>query len=114
MNPIDLRNETWESLQKYLTGMRLAVLHAYRTHGPCTTRELANRIEMDLLTVRPRTTELLELGMLRLVGRRESEGVYEYIPAGEAREMFLAARDGRRLRRAPAKTEFDEARPTPP
>jgi len=95
MDPIDLRNETWEMLQARIVGQRLTVLEAWREHGPGTTRELALASGMDILGVRPRTTELVELGLVRLVGRKDHEGIYEYIPAGEAHEMFLSRRDGR-------------------
>jgi hypothetical protein len=95
MNPIDLRNETWETLQARVTGLRLAVLDAWRTHGQGTTRMLALRSGIDILIVRPRTTELVDLGLVRLVGRKDHEGIYEYIPAAAAHEMFLERRDGR-------------------
>ena len=70
MTPVDIRNETWESLQARVTGLRLAVLDAWRLHGPGTTRDIAARSDMDLLTFRPRTTELVELGLVRMCGDR--------------------------------------------
>lgn len=90
MNSIDFRNETFESLQSRLTGLRLMILDAWRAHGRMTTRELAARAGLDLLTVRPRTTELLEMGFLRLVDRRDHEGVYEALTEAEARSAFAA------------------------
>ena len=94
MNPIDLRNETWETLQTRITGLRLMILDAWRCHGRCTTRELADRAGLDILTVRPRTTELVEMGMVRCVDRVEHEGIYEARTEAEARENFLQIKGG--------------------
>jgi len=66
MRPIDYRNETFAAIQTRLTGDRLRVLEGYRTYGPCSSRELSARLPMSILTVRPRTTELYQLGFLIL------------------------------------------------
>ncbi len=90
MIAIDFRNITWESLQEQLTGRRLQVLAAWRLHGPATTRELSERSGIDILTLRPRTTELLDLGFLMLVSVderrpvRQHEGVYRARSTEEA------------------------------
>lgn len=82
MKSIDYRNLTWDSIQETLTGLRLQVLDAWRAHGPATTRELSRVSGIDILTLRPRTTELLDLGLLELVQAneertcRQQEGVY--------------------------------------
>ena len=74
---IDYRNATWADLQATVQGKRLDVLNAFRTHGPCTTRDLAEKTGMDILTIRPRTTELVDLGLVVLQGdKRGSEGIY--------------------------------------
>lgn len=94
MKPIDYRNTTWEALQETLTGRRLQVLDAWRIHGPGTTREVAARAGIDILTLRPRTTELLDLGLLDLVQVdetrtcRQAEGVYRARTADEARRIW--------------------------
>jgi len=95
MNPIDLRNETFESLQSRVTGLRLMVLGAWREHGAGTTRELAARVGMDILAVRPRTTELVDLGFVRLVSRQGHEGVYAAVSDEQVRALFLAQQTGR-------------------
>jgi len=78
MKPIDFRNETWNSIQNRIAGNRAAVLEAWTKHGPCTTEQLADRSGLELLSVRPRTTELLQLGFLRLaeVQATNTEGTY--------------------------------------
>jgi len=67
MKATDFRNATFESIRNDLEGMRLAVYDAWVKHGPATTRDLARLCGIDLLTVRPRTTELLQLGLLEVV-----------------------------------------------
>jgi hypothetical protein len=106
MKPTDYRNETWDSLQARMKDSLCAVLTAWRTHGPGTTREVAARSGIDILTFRPRTTELHQLGFVTLDdgsnGRRE--GVYRAFSDDEALAEFerrtLAART------APAQAEL--------
>lgn len=91
MNTTDLRNLTWEKLQPMLTGQRLAVLNAWRRLGAGTTRQLAQRSGIDLLTFRPRSTELYALGLLVLDGREDTQGVYRAVPERDARAAFEGA-----------------------
>ncbi len=92
MRPIDIRNENWESIQDLLTEQRGEVLAAWRNLGPGTTREVAIRSGIDLLSFRPRTTELLQLCMIQLAARNGLEGVYQAIPASSARAYFETTR----------------------
>ena len=64
MNPIDYRNATWTELQGRITRDRQAALDAWVKYGPGTTRAVATAAGIDLLTFRPRTTELFQLGYL--------------------------------------------------
>lgn len=93
MTSIDYRTETWESLQTRLTDLRAAVYEAWKQHGPGTTREVAARAGMDLLTFRPRTTELLQLGFLAMwhgAGeQRGREGIYRARSHQEALSHFM-------------------------
>lgn len=90
MEPVDFRNATYEELQARLTGLRLAALSAWRQHGPGTTRDVAQRAGMDLLTFRPRSTELYQLGFLRLENEQEGghEGIYAARSDDELRAFF--------------------------
>lgn len=77
--PTDFRNATFESLHGSIEGLRLAAYQAWLAHGPGTTRAVAAKCGMDLLTFRPRTTELVELGLVRVQhspGGETHEGVY--------------------------------------
>jgi predicted transcriptional regulator len=78
MQPIDYRNETWEDVQKRVEGLRRAVYYALRQHGPCTTRELAQKSGIDLLTVRPRVTELHQIGFVELASPEPGAGEGQY------------------------------------
>jgi len=80
MKPVDLRNATFAGLRDQLDGQRRDVYFAWVTHGPGTTREVSVKCGIDLLTFRPRTTELCDLGLVELWGSsRASEGVYQVV-----------------------------------
>ena len=76
MKPVDFRDETFESLQERLNDDRLLVHRAWLAQGAGTTREVAAKAGIDLLTFRPRSTELYQLGLLELVDKDGHEGVY--------------------------------------
>lgn len=89
MKPIDYRTETWESVQARLNEDRMAVYEGLRRHGPCTTRELAAAMEWDAFSVRPRVTELFQLGLAELADtERRREGTYRALPMLSARNRF--------------------------
>lgn len=88
MTAADIRNLNWEQLRGHLDGLRARVYAALQVHGPCTTRELAAKIPLDLLSVRPRVTELIELGFAECVRREEREGVYRAFTYAEARARY--------------------------
>lgn len=93
MKPEDLRDLTWETLQPMLRAVRGDVLAAWRRHGPCTTAQLAEKCgSITILTIRPRTTELYQLGLLELTSRDGTEGIYTAVPAERAQAAFEAAR----------------------
>ena len=74
--PIDFRNETFDSIRGRLDADREFILQRFRIFGPCTTRQLAESLGMDVLSVRPRVTELCQMGAVELVDRHDHEGVY--------------------------------------
>lgn len=78
MQSTDFRNATFDSIRKNLDGLRLRAYHGWLLHGPGTTREVSQRCGMDILTFRPRTTELMALGLVTLDDRQheKGEGVY--------------------------------------
>jgi hypothetical protein len=99
MEPIDYRNETWESLQTRLTGIRMAVWEAWKRYGPGTTREVSASSSIDILTLRPRTTELYQMGFVELVedpiAERQApphEGVYRAVSWLTAMQRFHKAK----------------------
>jgi predicted ArsR family transcriptional regulator len=88
MKPIDYRNTTWDEIQGRLKGDRQACYEGLRVHGPCTTRQLADRIGIDLLTVRPRVTELVQLGLAECGDEPGREGIYRALPLWQAMKDF--------------------------
>ena len=90
MEPVDYRNATWEAICGRVAGQRSTVYLALTTHGPCTTRELARRSGIDILSVRPRVTELVQLGWATIeeTDGRGLEGTYRALPEAQARELF--------------------------
>jgi len=83
MKPVDFRNETFAEIYERCEGDRLAVLEALKKHGPCTTRQLAAAMEWDILTVRPRVTELAQIGAVEACDAHGHEGVYRARMLGE-------------------------------
>jgi hypothetical protein len=62
MSPSAIRDLNWQQLSEHVHGLRQSVYEALRQHGPCTTRQLAAKSGLDILSVRPRVTELCEMG----------------------------------------------------
>lgn len=95
MKPIDYRNASFEDLRARLQGERMKVLSAWRQHGRGTTAEIAQKAEISILSFRPRTTELYQLGFLKLVNadERGTEGVYQAATDVEVLETFRRRRD---------------------
>jgi hypothetical protein len=79
MKPVDYRNETFASLKTRLADLRLEAYDALKVHGPCTTEALARAMRPNdplfVLTVRPRVTELCQLGFAVL--EEEDHGMHE-------------------------------------
>lgn len=84
-----MRNLTWLQVQQHLTEDLVRVHLAWQAHGPGTTRAVAQRAGISLLTFRPRTTDLYKLGLVVLVTNEEGEGVYAHRSRQDA-EISLA------------------------
>lgn len=94
MKPIDYRNETWESLKERLSGLRQDVYTAWQVYGPGTTREVAAKAGIDILTFRPRTTELFQMGFVEVVADAQSvgEAVYQAVWVMTVKDRFQASK----------------------
>lgn len=98
MKPIDYRDATWEAIRENVSGLREAVWRAFAEWGPGTTRFISEKSGIDILTLRPRATELYQLGFLKLheesaVKSQEGqghEGIYAACTADEALATFHA------------------------
>lgn len=84
MKPADLRNANWTEVQQHVTEDMRRVHAAWRDHGPGTTRQIAAKSGISLLTLRPRTTDLYQLGMVECTSRTGNEGIYEYRTEAQA------------------------------
>jgi hypothetical protein len=97
MKATDFRDATFEGIRESLNAWRQVVYVAWQAHGPGTTREIAERSGESLLTLRPRSTELLQMGLLSIVGKTKSdqaawrscEGIYRVTTAEEWEEFRL-------------------------
>lgn len=78
MKPIDFRNATFGALLGTLEGIRRGVYDTWLHYGPGTTREMSRKSSIDILTFRPRTTELLQCGLLVCADEQphRKEGTY--------------------------------------
>ena len=100
MKPLDFRNETFASLRERLTGLRSRVWTAWIaweiTHGVAgaTTREVAAASGIDILSLRPRTTELYQIGALRLADVQPAAKEARYVVRSAA-EMEAWANEQR-------------------
>lgn len=96
MKPIDFRNETWASIRgRVEEGLRADVLRAWQIHGPGTTEDVCARWSSDpraILSFRPRTTELYQLGFITLVDGDASAkgGTYRARSTQEHRDWVAA------------------------
>ncbi|MFA6271418.1 MAG: hypothetical protein WC657_09530 [Candidatus Paceibacterota bacterium] len=102
MKAIDYRNTSWAQLQGHLAGQRETVYHAFEHHGPGTTRDIAHKANISILTLRPRTTELVQLGFVEVLGPSADghEAVYIAVPVSLVCERFEF------LKRQPVQAEF--------
>lgn len=86
MKPEAYRDMTFEEIKGHLVEDRLATYQSLTIWGPVTTRRLAEFMRRDILTVRPRVTELCQMGLARLADKAGSgrEGLYVAVPLVEA------------------------------
>ena len=85
----DFRDVTFADIKRSITGKRRAVYEALFVYGPCTTAHLAEIMDMSILTVRPRVTELCQMGLARPADIQpvRGQGNYEAVSYAEAQEL---------------------------
>lgn len=93
MKPSDFRNAIWEEVQEHLSEDMLRVHAAWLEHGPGTTRQVSEKSGISLLTFRPRTTDLYQLGLIECVGGSGKEGVYSYCTPEKAGARWRSRTD---------------------
>ena len=99
MKPTDFRDLNFDKLRQHLSRQRQSVYAAWQIYGPGTTRHVAGEAGIDLLSLRPRTTELLELGLLAVVDpdQARAEGVYR-VTTPQEWEAFRLGQIERQMR----------------
>lgn len=103
MDTNDIKRDQLAALDSALRGLRQKVHIALLAQGKCTTKDLAEGMGYSLLTVRPRVTELLQAGLVDLVGRDDhGDGIYQAVSLEDARKRVeerarLAAEGPRQL-----------------
>lgn len=90
MNTTQIKTENFEAIFARVQGLRALCWFALAKHGPGTTRQIAGWTGLDLLTVRPRVTELCDLGFARLAGKQKREGIYMACTYEQARAHYLS------------------------
>lgn len=98
MKPVDFSRENWQSLRERVSDLREAAWLAWQQHGPGTTEDVAARAGWDVLNLRPRTTELVQLGFVSLVERDRvaKAGIYRALTEAEAMASFRSRQDAMR------------------
>lgn len=86
MLPTDIRKLTWDEVRDHLAGPRQVIWEWLVVLGPATTSQIAEGTSIGLLTVRPRVTELVQLGFAECIGREHREGIYRAVDFKKARE----------------------------
>lgn len=90
MKAIDYRKATWDHVRAHLSGLRQQVYDAFVRYGAGTTREISSKAGISILTLRPRTTELVQLGFVEILGGDETgrEAIYVAVPVLTVQERF--------------------------
>ena len=96
MNTAEIILDNWEAVQGRLVDDRSLIhSHLLASARPQTTAEMAAGIGLSILSVRPRVTELCQLGFVELAGKSGREGMYSALPVTVARENWQRARERR-------------------
>lgn len=86
------RLEAWNAVRARCGMLHDRILQDLRMHGPSTTRRVAESTFISILTVRPRMTELAQLGLVEAVDRNEDGAIYQAVPEWKAAEAWNTAR----------------------
>jgi DNA-binding transcriptional regulator YhcF (GntR family) len=93
MQTIDYRNESFEQVRARVDGLRETIWKHMMTRGEAlTTRQIAAETGIDILTVRPRVTELVQIGFAEVDGLAGREGRYRAISDFVARRTYEQAK----------------------
>lgn len=81
----DLRTIHFNAIKATLAGKCQRVHDALGARPPCTAKELADAMQWEVTSVRPRLTQLKDVGLVETTGeRRNSENVFRYVSRATA------------------------------
>lgn len=86
------RREAWHSIRGRTGHLHSVILNDLRTNGPATTKQIAERTRVPLLTTRPRCTELGDLGLIEAIDRTADGSVFQAVSEYEAMTNWETAR----------------------
>jgi len=92
LTPEQIRDARWAEIEQLVSGQRELVYIGLTAYGPLTTSQLATRMDRSVLSVRPRVSELYDLGLVDLVGKEGHEGIYQAVPVFTARQRHESRR----------------------
>lgn len=79
----ETRRRSYKEAMRDASRLQHAVYAALARRGPHTTIELADLMQMNLLTIRPRMTELLQAGLVKTIGRTRQGALFRACTAEE-------------------------------
>ena len=88
MKTTDFRNATFAGLRRDMNESLEAVYKAWVKHGPGTTRQIATLSEIDILTLRPRTTDLTKTGLVVLAADKDQQAGHEGVYRARTQEEW--------------------------
>ncbi|MDF3129266.1 hypothetical protein P0Y35_08670 [Kiritimatiellaeota bacterium B1221] len=89
MKAVDYRNETFDQVKGRMDSTRKEIWAKMQEAARAmTTREIADFTGIDLLTVRPRITELCQIGFVEVEGNPGREGKYRAVSEWVALRKF--------------------------
>ena len=90
----DLRSVHWSAIRDRLTKNRAVVYDRARIHSPFVPTELATAMGWSITSLRPRTTDLYNAGLLETTGvRRDNQWELKYAPLALAEARARAEQE---------------------
>ena len=94
MKSTEIRDSNWRAMLNKMPERCLVVWQRMISNGgSMTVREWAERWEVEHTSVAPRITELQQIGLVVLAGRKGGRGLYRAVSEEAARAKFYEERN---------------------